>query len=323
MSSIGEKKLLNFHEINKTGKQTVFLCSGWPDISTHIWQKQVLVLQQKDFRVILIDMPGYGEEEDKSLPLFGYSVDQIASMFRNTYDAVMKERPSAEEPFAVLHDWGSIYVNAAIFNRYTEAVSVSSSETKQKPPKPLFSRVVMLDVGPSFDIFYKFPKMLLVCILYQGLAILSYLCGLVSTALGNSIHRQTCRYISKAPNWKNSRASMGYLYLRLWSLWYYPRSSIPSCRAAMQKQVGGSSIYCDYDDCKVFFAFASGFRDVVSFHQAAWEEYLVSVESQKKGNVLWAVPTIDHWFYARDTPSKPKVGAHVDEFNRRMIEFFR
>lgn len=65
---------LAVYDYNPRGRETVFLVHGWP-LSHKIYEYQIERLLNLDYRVVAIDLRGFGESDT---PAFCYSYDQMA-----------------------------------------------------------------------------------------------------------------------------------------------------------------------------------------------------------------------------------------------------
>ena len=63
------------YDYNPCGKQTVFLIHGWP-LSHQIFEYQINLLTDCGYRVIAIDLRGFGKSDT---PVCGYTYDQMAA----------------------------------------------------------------------------------------------------------------------------------------------------------------------------------------------------------------------------------------------------
>lgn len=63
------------YDYNPSGSGTVFLVHGWP-LSGKMYEYQVEMLLQYNYRVVVIDLRGFGESE---VPAHGYSYQQMAA----------------------------------------------------------------------------------------------------------------------------------------------------------------------------------------------------------------------------------------------------
>lgn len=63
------------YDYNPRGKQTVFLIHGWP-LSHKIYEYQINLLTDCDFRVVTVDLRGFGKSDT---PVCGYTYNQMAN----------------------------------------------------------------------------------------------------------------------------------------------------------------------------------------------------------------------------------------------------
>lgn len=62
------------YDLNQRGRKTIFLIHGWP-LSHLIFEYQLEMLLARDFRVVSIDLRGFGNSD---VPAGGYAYDQLA-----------------------------------------------------------------------------------------------------------------------------------------------------------------------------------------------------------------------------------------------------
>lgn len=79
----------------------VVLCHGFPEL-WYSWRHQIAPLAKAGYRVLAIDMPGYGETAAPKEPEF-YSVPSVAASLADLLDAL-----EAKDAVFVGHDWGAI-----------------------------------------------------------------------------------------------------------------------------------------------------------------------------------------------------------------------
>lgn len=63
------------YDYNPKGKQTIFLIHGWP-LSHKIFEYQINLLTDCDYRVVAIDLRGFGKSDT---PVYGYSYNQMSA----------------------------------------------------------------------------------------------------------------------------------------------------------------------------------------------------------------------------------------------------
>uniref|UniRef100_A0A8C0FL01 Epoxide hydrolase 2 n=1 Tax=Bubo bubo TaxID=30461 RepID=A0A8C0FL01_BUBBB len=136
---------IQLHFVEMGDGPVVCLCHGFPE-SWLSWRYQIPALADAGFRVIALEMKGYGE----SMAPLGELGKQITS-----------RAPSPQGiPQAVLvgHDWGGAVVwNMALF--YPERVrAVASLNTPYRPADPAVDIVEKMKTYPNFDYQFYFQE---------------------------------------------------------------------------------------------------------------------------------------------------------------------
>ncbi len=100
----GERRIqvngLSLRVIDQGSGPAVLLVHGWPD-SIHLWQDQIPALVNAGYRVIALDLPGFGES-DRPTERDAYKLQAIVGYLKSILDTLSVERVSV-----VGHDWGA------------------------------------------------------------------------------------------------------------------------------------------------------------------------------------------------------------------------
>ncbi|NXL39058.1 HYES hydrolase, partial [Glaucidium brasilianum] len=143
---------VQLHFVEMGDGPVVCLCHGFPE-SWLSWRYQIPALADAGFRVIALEMKGYGESS-APLDVKEYSQEQICKQ-------ITSRAPSPQGiPQTVLvgHDWGGAVVwNMALF--YPERVrAVASLNTPYRPADPAVDIVEKMKTYPSFDYQFYFQE---------------------------------------------------------------------------------------------------------------------------------------------------------------------
>uniref|UniRef100_A0A8C8AZZ6 Epoxide hydrolase 2 n=1 Tax=Otus sunia TaxID=257818 RepID=A0A8C8AZZ6_9STRI len=143
---------VQLHFVEMGDGPVVCLCHGFPE-SWLSWRYQIPALADAGFRVIALEMKGYGEST-APLDIKEYSQEQICKQ-------ITSRAPSLQGiPQTVLvgHDWGGAVVwNMALF--YPERVrAVASLNTPYRPADPTVDIVEKMKAYPNFDYQFYFQE---------------------------------------------------------------------------------------------------------------------------------------------------------------------
>ncbi|XP_058406445.1 bifunctional epoxide hydrolase 2 isoform X2 [Diceros bicornis minor] len=135
---------VHLHFVELGSGPAVCLCHGFPE-SWFSWRYQIPALAQAGFRVLAVDMKGYG---DSSTPpeIEEYSMEVICKDMVTFLDKL-----GISQAVFIGHDWGgSLVWNMALF--YPERVrAVASLNTPFMPADPNVSPKDFIKVNPVFD----------------------------------------------------------------------------------------------------------------------------------------------------------------------------
>jgi len=100
----GERRIsvndLTFRVIDRGSGPAVLMVHGWPD-SVHVWRHQIPVLVNAGYRVIALDLPGFGQSE-RPTEANAYKLQAILGYLKNILATLGIERIRI-----VGHDWGA------------------------------------------------------------------------------------------------------------------------------------------------------------------------------------------------------------------------
>ncbi|XP_034878497.1 bifunctional epoxide hydrolase 2 isoform X1 [Mirounga leonina] len=135
---------VRLHFVELGSGPAVCLCHGFPE-SWFSWRYQIPALAQAGFRVLALDMKGYGES---SAPpeIEEYSMEVLCQEMVTFLDKL-----GIPQAVFIGHDWGSMLVwNMALF--YPERVrAVASLNTPFIPANPNVSPMERIKANPVFD----------------------------------------------------------------------------------------------------------------------------------------------------------------------------
>ncbi|XP_024424640.2 bifunctional epoxide hydrolase 2 [Desmodus rotundus] len=135
---------VRLHFVELGSGPAVCLCHGFPE-SWFSWKYQIPALAQAGFRVLAVDMKGYGES---SAPpeIEEYSLDVLCKDMVTFLDKL-----GILQAVFIGHDWGGMLVwNMALF--YPERVrAVASLNTPFKMANPNFALMEMIKANPVFE----------------------------------------------------------------------------------------------------------------------------------------------------------------------------
>uniref|UniRef100_A0A671F379 AB hydrolase-1 domain-containing protein n=1 Tax=Rhinolophus ferrumequinum TaxID=59479 RepID=A0A671F379_RHIFE len=135
---------VHLHFVELGSGPPVCLCHGFPE-SWYSWRYQIPALAQAGFRVLAVDMKGYGES---SAPpeIEEYSMEVLCKDMVTFLDKL-----GISQAVFIGHDWGGMLVwNMALF--YPERVrAVASLNTPFIPANPKVSQMEALKANPIFD----------------------------------------------------------------------------------------------------------------------------------------------------------------------------
>ncbi|KAF5923533.1 hypothetical protein HPG69_006704 [Diceros bicornis minor] len=144
---------VHLHFVELGSGPAVCLCHGFPE-SWFSWRYQIPALAQAGFRVLAVDMKGYG---DSSTPpeIEEYSMEVICKDMVTFLDKL-----GISQAVFIGHDWGgSLVWNMALF--YPERVrAVASLNTPFMPADPNVSPKDFIKVNPVFDyqLYFQEPS---------------------------------------------------------------------------------------------------------------------------------------------------------------------
>ncbi|KAI5167785.1 Bifunctional Epoxide Hydrolase 2 [Manis pentadactyla] len=142
---------LHLHFVEQGSGPAVCLCHGFPE-SWFSWRYQIPALAHAGFRVLAVDMKGYGES---SAPpeIEEYSMEILCKEMVTFLDKL-----GIPQAVFIGHDWGGMLVwNMALF--YPERVrAVASLNTPFMPANPEVSPLEMIKANPVFDYQLYFQK---------------------------------------------------------------------------------------------------------------------------------------------------------------------
>lgn len=110
----------------------VLLAHGWPE-SWYSWRHQITVLAKAGYRVVALDMRGYGET-DAPAEIGAYDIERLTADMVGILDAL-----GEETAIMVGHDWGSIVAWYSVMmypKRFTALIAMSvpyGGRPKQSP----------------------------------------------------------------------------------------------------------------------------------------------------------------------------------------------
>ncbi|NXK99686.1 HYES hydrolase, partial [Mesembrinibis cayennensis] len=142
---------VQLHFVEMGHGPVVCLCHGFPE-SWLSWRYQIPALADAGFRVIALEMKGYGESTAPP-DIKEYSQEQICKDL-----AVFLDKLGIPQTVLVGHDWGGAVVwNMALF--YPERVrAVASLNTPYRPADPAVDIVEKMKTYPTFDYQFYFQE---------------------------------------------------------------------------------------------------------------------------------------------------------------------
>ncbi|XP_061481845.1 bifunctional epoxide hydrolase 2 [Rhineura floridana] len=132
------------HFVEMGSGPVVCLCHGFPE-SWFSWRYQIPAIADAGFRVIALEMKGYGDS--KAPPDIGeYSVEEICKDL-----VVFLDKLGISQATFIGHDWGGAIVwNMALF--YPERVrAVAGVNTPYRPSNPKKDVMKLIEANPVFD----------------------------------------------------------------------------------------------------------------------------------------------------------------------------
>ncbi|XP_075271224.1 bifunctional epoxide hydrolase 2 isoform X3 [Opisthocomus hoazin] len=142
---------VQLHFVEMGHGPVICLCHGFPE-SWLSWRYQIPALADAGFRVIALEMKGYGESTAPP-DIKEYSQEQICKDL-----AVFLDKLGIPQAVLVGHDWGGAVVwNMALF--YPERVrAVASLNTPYRPADPAVDIVEKMRSYPTFDYQFYFQE---------------------------------------------------------------------------------------------------------------------------------------------------------------------
>ncbi|KYO43972.1 bifunctional epoxide hydrolase 2 [Alligator mississippiensis] len=148
---VSVKPGVQLHFVEMGQGPVVCLCHGFPE-SWFSWRYQIPALADAGFRVIALDMKGYG---DSSAPpdIEEYSQEEICKDL-----AAFLDKLGISQAVFIGHDWGgSVVWNMSLF--YPERVkAVASLNTPYRPANPNVDIMDAIKARPAFDYQLFFQK---------------------------------------------------------------------------------------------------------------------------------------------------------------------
>ncbi|XP_077724878.1 bifunctional epoxide hydrolase 2 [Canis aureus] len=135
---------VRLHCVELGSGPAVCLCHGFPE-SWFSWRYQIPALAQAGFRVLALDMKGYGESSSPP-EIEEYSMEVLCQEMVTFLDKL-----GIPQAVFIGHDWGGMLVwNMALF--YPERVrAVASLNTPFMPANPNVSTMEKIKANPVFD----------------------------------------------------------------------------------------------------------------------------------------------------------------------------
>ncbi|CAD7686927.1 unnamed protein product [Nyctereutes procyonoides] len=135
---------VRLHFVELGSGPAVCLCHGFPE-SWFSWRYQIPALAQAGFRVLALDMKGYGESSSPP-EIEEYSMEVLCQEMVTFLDKL-----GIPQAVFIGHDWGGMLVwNMALF--YPERVrAVASLNTPFVPANPNVSTMEKIKANPIFD----------------------------------------------------------------------------------------------------------------------------------------------------------------------------
>ncbi|XP_041621387.1 bifunctional epoxide hydrolase 2 [Vulpes lagopus] len=135
---------VRLHFVELGSGPAVCLCHGFPE-SWFSWRYQIPALAQAGFRVLALDMKGYGESSSPP-EIEEYSMEVLCQEMVTFLDKL-----GIPQAVFIGHDWGGMLVwNMALF--YPERVrAVASLNTPFVPANPNVSTMEKIKANPVFD----------------------------------------------------------------------------------------------------------------------------------------------------------------------------
>ncbi|XP_010133588.1 PREDICTED: bifunctional epoxide hydrolase 2, partial [Buceros rhinoceros silvestris] len=142
---------VQLHFVEMGQGPVICLCHGFPE-SWLSWRYQIPALADAGFRVIALEMKGYGEST-APLDIREYSQEQICKDL-----TIFLDKLGIPQAVLVGHDWGGAVVwNMALF--YPERVrAVASLNTPYRPADPAVDIVEKMKSNPNFDYQFYFQE---------------------------------------------------------------------------------------------------------------------------------------------------------------------
>ncbi|XP_064338561.1 bifunctional epoxide hydrolase 2 isoform X2 [Camelus dromedarius] len=135
---------VRLHFVELGSGPAVCLCHGFPE-SWFSWRYQIPALAQAGFRVLAVDMKGYGESSSPA-EIEEYSMEVLCKDM-----ATFLDKLGISQAVFIGHDWGGALVwNMALF--YPERVrAVASLNTPFRPANPKLSVMELIKANPVYD----------------------------------------------------------------------------------------------------------------------------------------------------------------------------
>ncbi|XP_044515552.1 bifunctional epoxide hydrolase 2-like [Gracilinanus agilis] len=143
---------VQLHFVERGSGPVVCLLHGFPE-SWYSWKCQIPVLAEAGYRVIALDLKGYG---DSSAP---YEIEEYSQEVMCKELITFLDKLDISQAIFIGHDWGgSLVWNMAVF--YPERVrAVASLNTPFFPPDPAVPILEKLKKNPvfSYQIYFQKP----------------------------------------------------------------------------------------------------------------------------------------------------------------------
>lgn len=138
--------LLNYYFYipeNKSGKSLIFL-HGWRSDSS-VWSKILENEKFADFRIYLLDLPGFGKSQLKTS---GFNLEKYAKTIKSFIDKL-----GIKKPIAIGHSFGgAVLIKLASLNDklFNSLVLVSSAGIRRKTAKKTLLKAIAKLISPLF-----------------------------------------------------------------------------------------------------------------------------------------------------------------------------
>lgn len=135
---------LRMHYVELGTGPAVVMCHGFPE-SWFSWRYQIPALAQAGFRVIALDMKGYGESSSPP------EIEEYAQEVLCQEMATFLDRLGILQAVFIGHDWGGMLVWLMAFFYPERVRAVASLNTPFVPGNPQVPAMEFLKANPAFD----------------------------------------------------------------------------------------------------------------------------------------------------------------------------